>query len=315
MRKVLLRRLLISIPLLVAVSFGVFTLLHFAPGDPAAKVAGSEASEEQIEAVREQFGFDDPFLTRYVRWLGDAVQGDLGSSLSVSNRPVVPEIRSRLGATLSLAGMALVMGVAVGTVAGVLSARRPNGIVDRISAVGSSLAVATPNFLIGLLLVVPFAIERAWLPATGYAPLSEGVGEWFRHLLIPAASLAALPAAETARQLRESLLQSLDRDYILAARAKGVRPRVVLLKHALKNAAIAPVTVLGFRFAQLVGGAVVIERLFIIDGLGSLAVEAVSNQDQTMVLGVTVFCTALVLVTNVLVDVTYLYFNPKLRAR
>jgi peptide/nickel transport system permease protein len=314
-RKVLVRRLLISIPLLIAVSFFVFTLLNLAAGDPAVKMAGPGATHHQVLALRQTLRLDDPFLSRYLRWLGGAVHGDFGTSLSQTQQPVFAEIWHRLGVTLSLAGVAMAMGLVLGTIGGLVSALRPNGLVDRLVAVASSVAVATPAFLIGLLLVIPLAIDRTWFPATGYIPLADGVLNWFKALLLPATALAALPAAEIARQLRESLVATLDRDYVLAARMKGVRPRVVLLKHTLKNAAIPPVTVLGFRAAQLLGGTVVIERLFILDGLGALSIESVANQDQTMVLGVVVFFTAIVLLLNVLVDVSYFYFNPKLRTR
>jgi peptide/nickel transport system permease protein len=315
MIKALIRRLLVSVPLLIGVSFFVFTLLNVAPGDPATKVAGPGATPEQVAEVRHELGLEDPFLPRYVKWLGGAVHGDMGRSLSVSQTPVFPEVASRLGVTLSLAGLALAIGVGVGTFFGLVSVLRPDGLIDRLVAAGSSFAVATPSFLIGLVLVIVFAIDRTWLPPSGYVPIGGGVVTWLKHLLIPAIALAGVPAAEMARQLRGSLIQTLDRDYILAARAKGVRPGAVLLKHALKNAAIAPVTVLGFRAAQLLGGTVVIERLFILNGMGSLSVDAVLNQDQTLVLGVVVFTTVVVLVINALVDFTYLYFNPKLRPR
>jgi peptide/nickel transport system permease protein len=313
--KVLVRRVLVSVPLLIGVSFLVFALLNLAPGDPAQKVAGPEASPQQVADVRRELGLDEPFLPRYGSWLSGLVHGDMGRSLSVSRTPVFPEITNRLGLTLSLAGLAMVFGVVIGTLSGLISVRRPYGFVDRLVSAGSSLAVATPSFLIGLVLVIAFATDRAWFPPTGYVPLGDDVVEWFRHLFLPALALAFLPAAELARQLRESLLQTLDRDYILAARAKGVRPRVVLLKHALKNAAIAPVTVMGFRAAQLLGGTVIIEQLFVLPGIGSLAVNGVLGQDQTLVLGIVVFYAVIVLAVNAVVDMTYLYFNPKLRTR
>jgi peptide/nickel transport system permease protein len=226
---------------------------------------------------------------------------------------VTTMLGSRLPVTASLAGLALLMAAVLGVLLGLASSWRPNGVLDRLIALVCAVGVATPAFLIGLVLAIFLAVERRWLPATGYIPLSEGFGPWFRHLALPALALTALPAAEIARQLRGSMIETLDRDYVLAARAKGLAPSAVRLKHALKNAAIPPVTVLGFRVAQMLGGAVVIERVFALPGLGQLTVESVLGRDYVTLLGVVLLLAAIVSVVNLLVDVSYVYFNPKLR--
>jgi len=306
------RRLLNAIPLLLIVSFAVFVLVDLAPGDVAVNVAGEGATPERIAEVRRELGLDDPLVERYGRWAGNAVQGDLGTSLT-TNENVWSMIADRLSITFSLILVSMVIATGVALVAGIGAALKPRGMVDRLVSIGSSLAVAAPPFWIGLILVLLFAVERSWFPAVGYAPLSEGLWEWLRHLILPGIALAGVPAAELARQLRGSLVDVMDRDYVLTARAKGLTRASIVGKHALKNAAIPVITVLGFRLAQLFGGTVVVERVFNIQGIGSLAVNAVLERDIPVVLGITVFTTVVVILVNVLVDASYGYFNPKVR--
>ena len=313
MLKMLGRRILLSIPVLLIVSLLVFALLELAPGDVAVTVAGESASPERIAEVREQLGLNEPFITRYWNWLTDAISGDLGRSLT-NGADVASTIADRLPVTASLALVTIIMSTVIGLVCGILAALRPKGVVDRVIVTGASIGIAVPSFWAGLVLVLLFAVNRSWFPAIGYAPLTDGWWEWLRHLILPAAALAMLPAAELTQQLRASLTDTMQKDYVLTARAKGMRSRSLVLKHSLKNAAIPVVTVLGFRMAQLLGGTVVIERVFVMPGLGSLAVESVLSRDLVVVQGIVVFTTLIVIASNLLVDASYGYFNPKVRS-
>lgn len=307
------RRLLTAIPLLLIVSFLIFVLIDLTPGDPALTLAGENPTPAQVEQIREQLRLDDPLPQRYAAWLGDAVRGDLGESF-VNRQSVAEIITDRLAVTLSLVGVAMAITLAVGPLAGMAAARRPGGIVDRVVTTVASAAIAVPPFWLGLILVVVFAVNLGWLPALGYEPLSEGFVPWLQHLILPAFALAMLPMAEVALQLKTALADVLRRDYILNAEAKGLSSRRVMFKHAAKNAAVPVVTVFGSRFAQVLGGTVAIETVFNLAGLGTLAVNSVLGRDIPVLLGLVVLTTGIVLVVNLLVDISYGYFNPKVRA-
>ncbi len=312
MLRLVVRRVLIGVPLLLFVSFSVFVLIDLAPGDPAASLAGENATLEQIAAVRQNLHLDDSIVARYFRWLGGAVHGDLGTSLQ-SGQSVSSLIADKLSVTASIVGMSLLFVLVFALIGGVLGAVRPGGLADRAVTVVASIATAIPPFWLALVLIVYFAINRSWFPAVGYVGPDESVLEWIKHLVLPAAALAAVPAAELALQLRGSLAEVLGRDYIMATRAKGLTRRSIIGKHGLKNAAIPVVTVLGFRIAQMLGGTVTIELVFNINGLGRLAVNSTLSHDIPVLLGLVVVTTLVVLVINVLVDISYGYFNPKVR--
>lgn len=308
----LLRRLAVTIPLMLVVSFLIYSLIVLVPGDPAVALAGQNPTPEQIAAVRAELGLDDPFLVQYWRWLSDALQGDLGVSL-FSSESVASAIIARLPATLSLAflslSLAAVLGVAVGAVAGL----RPGTWIDKVATVSASVGVAVPYFWVGMILVLLLAIDNPILPAVGYSPLGEGPVDWFKHLLIPASALAIAPAAVIARQTRAAIATVMSEDYIRTAEAKGLSRVRVVGKHALKNAAVPVVTVFGIEANRLVGGTVVIEQLFAIPGLGQLAYQSVFSRDFPVVQGVLLTTAALVLFINLLVDISYGYFNPRIR--
>ena len=307
-----LRRLLVSIPLLGVVSFLVFSLIVLVPGDPAVALAGPEPTPEAIQAVRTSLGLDDPFLVQYWHWLTDALHGDLGVSLFTS-QTVWSSIISRLPTTLSLAGfallMAIVLGVAVGSVAGL----RPGTWIDRVATTTASVGVAVPYFWVGMILVLLLSIDHPVLPAVGYVPLSEDPVEWLRHLVLPGTALALAPAAVIARQTRAAVAQVMSEDYVRTAKAKGLPPLRVVGKHALKNAALPVVTVFGIEANRLIGGTVVIEQLFAMPGLGQLAYQGVFSRDFPVVQGVVLFAALMVLLINIFVDVSYGYFNPRIR--
>jgi peptide/nickel transport system permease protein len=313
MLKVILRRVLISIPLLVIVSFFVFVLIDFVPGDAATSLAGENATPEQVAEIRSELGLDDPLFVRYGRWLGNAATGDLGESLQTSES-VSGLIWRRAAVTLSLVFVALVFTALAALTLGVLAALRPGGAVDRLITATAAIAVSVPPFWLALVLVSAFAINRQYLPALGYAPLGDGLWEWLRHLILPAIALAMLPGAELTVQLKSALAEVLGRDHILTNRGMGLKRTSMVLKHGLKNAAIPVVTVLGFRLAQMIGGAVTIEAVFALNGIGALALNSTTTRDVPVLLGLVVFTSLAVIVVNLVVDASYGYFNPRARS-
>jgi peptide/nickel transport system permease protein len=312
--RLVLVRALWSLVILVVAKFAVFVLLSLSPGDAAERIAGPEASTETIAEVRSQLRLDDPVVVQYGRWLGGAVRGDMGTSL-ITREPVTEMVVEALPRTLSLVLVASVMAILVAFAAGVVSAVYAGRAIDRIVVGATSLGVAAPSFWIGIVLVSTFAIDRPWFPAGGYTPIANGFGEWLSRLILPGAALAALATAELTRQLRGSLTDALNRDFTLTARAKGLSATRIVGKHALKNAAIPVVTVLGLRIAQLLGGAIIVERVFAIRGLGTITIDAVNSRDLPVVLGVVTTFSVMVILTNLVVDLSYSYFNPKIRTQ
>jgi len=307
------KRLALAIPLMLVVSFLIFVLMDLAPGDPALRLAGDNATDQQVEQIREVLHLDRPLPERYVRWVVDVGQGDFGKSFSTGEK-VTSLIGDKMPVTVFLALLALLLTLVLGPIAGILGAVRPGGLVDNSIIVLASIATAIPSFWLAILLVIPFAIERSWLPAIGYQPISAGIGTWLSHLLLPAVALAATPVAETALQLRAAVAECLQQDYVMAARAKGIPDWHILTRHVLKNAAIPVVTVLGLRVSFLLGGAVAVEQVFALNGLGTLAVTSTLAGDVPVLLGLTLVAAAVVIVTNMLVDFSYGYFNPKVRS-
>lgn len=314
MWRIIGRRLLAAIPMLFAMSILVFSLVLAVPGDPALTLAGENASEEKVEAIRASLGLDQSLVRQYLDWLGGAVRGDFGTSL-LSSRGVTDTIMSKLPITMSLAFSAIAIGLLIGIPAGIIAALNRNRWPDRASTVGASLGMAMPNFWLGLVLVMVFAVYNPWLPASGYVRISESPTEWARHLLLPALTLGTAAAAEITRQLRGALSDVLQHDYVRTAEAKGLRRWVVVGKHAAKNASIPVVTVLGLQFSLLLGGTVAVERVFGIPGLGTEIVNAVLGKDLPMIQGVVFFTTLAVVAINLVVDITYGFLNPKVRGR
>ncbi|GAC1386350.1 MAG: ABC transporter permease [Acidimicrobiales bacterium] len=306
-----LRRLLVSIPLLAVVSLLVFSLILLVPGDPAIALAGENPSPAQIAAVRQRLGLNDPFFVQFWHWLSGVLHGDLGTSL-LSSQTVASSITARLPATLSLALLALVLAAVAGLLVGAIAGLRPGTWIDRVATLGASFGVAVPYFWVGMILVLVFAIDRHLLPAVGYIPLTHDPVQWFRHLILPASALALAPAAVVARQTRASLATVMSEDYVRTARAKGLAPWVIVGKHALKNAALPVITTFGLEANRLIGGTVVIEQLFALPGIGQLAFQSVFNRDFPVVQGVVLVAAAMVLLVNIIVDVSYRYFNPKI---
>jgi peptide/nickel transport system permease protein len=308
------QRLLTVIPLIVLVMLAVFILVDLAPGDAATVIAGDTASPERIAQIRADLGLDRPWWHRFADFLGGLVHGDLGTS-PISNQSVTESVTQRLPITASLLVLATLFAVLIGCVAGTVAALHRNGIVDRVVNGAAALLMALPGFVVGIILVLSFALEFPLFPATGYATIGEGMSTWLYYMTLPALALSGVPAAQIARQTRGALIDALEEDYIRTARAKGLRARWVLGKHAAKNAAVPVITILGVLVGALIGGAVIIERVFAIPGLGSLSVEAVLNRDLPTLQGVVLVSAVAVIFLNLLVDISYGYFNPQVRAR
>jgi peptide/nickel transport system permease protein len=308
------RRLLTVVPLLLLVAFAVFLLLELAPGDAATAIAGEDASAERIAQIRAELGLDQPLWERFMDFVAGVVRGDLGTS-PLSGQEVSDALAQRLSISLSLIALAMLFAIVIGCAAGTVAALHRNGWVDRVVNGIAALFMAVPSFVVGIILVLLFALTLSWFPATGYAPLSEGVGPWLEFTTLPALALAGVPAAQIARQARGAMIDALEEDYIRTARAKGLQKRWIVGKHAAKNAAIPVITVMGVLLGNLIGGSVIIERVFAIPGIGSLSVEAVLNRDLPILQGVVLVSAIAVIFLNLLVDVAYGYLNPQVRVR
>jgi peptide/nickel transport system permease protein len=315
MGALILRRVLSLIPLLLLVSFGVYLLVALVPGDAAVTLAGGEnATPEKIAEVRAELHLDDPLVSQYGRWLGNAVQGDLGTSL-YSHVSVSDDIQDRFPVTVGLVLAALFVGLVIGIPLGVLSALRPGGAIDKSSRLGTSVAIAIPNYWLAIELVVLFAVTWKLLPASGYVPFSENPGEWLRHIALPAVALGVWSAASLARQLRASLIDSLDTRYVRTAWAKGAGTTRVVLKHAMKNAAIPVVTVLGLQVGYLLGGTVIVEQIFSIPGMGPYFIRAVTSFDVPAIQGVAIVFVLIAVTLSLLVDISYGLLDPRVRVK
>lgn len=308
------RRVLLMVPLLLIVCFVVFFLLYLVPGDPAITLAGENATEEQIEQVRERLGLNDPFLQQFTNWMSDVLAGDLGTSL-YSNRSVVGAIGDRLPVTAWVTMASMIVALAISIPVGIISAAKRGTFIDRSTMLFASLGIAIPSFWLGTLLVLFFALNLGWFPAVGYTPMSDGLVDWARALVLPAITLGTSAAAETTRQLRSSMINVLEQDYVRTARSTGVRDRTILVKHALKNATIPVVTVIGFQVAFLLGGSVVVERVFALPGLGDLAINSVIQRDFPMVQGIVIVTALVILTINLIVDLAYAWLDPRVRTR
>jgi peptide/nickel transport system permease protein len=316
MLRFLLQRLLALIPVLFTVAVIVFLILRLTPGDPAAVIAGNNATNEDIDRIREQLGLTKPLLAQFGIWLSGVVQGDLGYSFYLG-KPVTELIAQRIEPTLSLAVGTMLISVLVAVPLGTLAAWRMGGWLDRMLSGFAVAGFSVPVFVIGYVLIYIFAIELQWLPVQGYrrlfGPSSQGLGAWAYQLVLPWVSLATIYVALIARVTRASVSEALTEDYIRTARAKGVSEQAVLLRHALANAAVPIVTVIGIGIALLIGGVVVTETVYAIPGLGSLTVDAVLNRDFPVIQGVVLFFSVLYVLINLLVDLSYLWLDPRIR--
>ena len=312
MRTYLLHRALAIIPVMLVVATVSFVLIRLAPGDPASVLAGPDATTEDLAQLRTALGMDQPLPVQLVKWYGRLAQGDLGQSIFL-RRPVVQAVVERLEPTLLLTLWGTLLAILIGVPAGIVSARYHNTAVDQSFMALALLGLSIPNFLLGLLMILVFGVWLGWLPVSGYVPLDEGVWLNVRSLLMPAVSLGLVQSALVARITRSSMLDVLREQYILSGRAKGLSERAVIYKHALKNAIIPTLTVIGITVALLIGGAVVIETVFNIPGVGRLIISAVLRRDYPVVQGVVLLIAVTYTVINLLVDLAYLVIDPRIR--
>jgi len=306
------RRLFATIVVMAVVAFAVFLLLYLTPGDPAAILAGDAATSEDIRKIREKLGLDDPFLQRFGQWLWRLLHGDLGVSI-FTNLPVTHLIAQRIEPTLSLTFCTLVISVLVAVPLGVIAAARAGTWIDRAVMAFSVAGFSVPVFVLAYILILVFSIELEWLPVQGYRPISEGLWEWARHLVLPSAALGTVYIALIARMTRASMLDVLAQDYVRTAQAKGLAPGAVLLRHALKNAAVPIATVVGIGVALLIGGAIVTETVFALPGIGRLTVDAILRRDYPIIQGVVLIFSAAYVLINLAVDLSYMLFDPRIR--
>ncbi|MBI2204541.1 MAG: ABC transporter permease [Candidatus Rokubacteria bacterium] len=312
MKTYVLRRLLALIPVAIVVATVAFVLIHLAPGDPASVIAGPDASPEDIARITQQMGLDRPLPVQLVSWYGRLLQGDLGRSIFL-RKPVFDAILDRLEPTLLLTIAATIIAVLIGVPAGVVSARYHNSFADQAFMVVALVGISVPNFLLGLLFVLFFGVWLGWFPVAGYSPLEYGWLGTLRSLVMPAFALGLVQSALIARIARSSMLDVLREQYITAGRAKGLGERAVIYKHALRNALIPTVTIIGISFAILLSGAVVVETVFNIPGLGRLVVSAVLRRDYPVVQGVVLCVAGVYMLINLAVDLSYLVIDPRVK--
>ena len=312
MGRVLVRRLGSALPIMLIVSLITFGMIHMIPGDPAIAIAGMSATAEQIANIRHDLGLDQPVLTQLWRWYANLLVGDLGRSLLLG-QPVVQAMLQRLPVTLALAGYALVLTLIIGMVSGIVAALKQNTWIDQAAMVLAMLGISLPNFYLGLLMIILFAVDLRWLPTGGYIAFTTDPLGWLATSTMPAISQALLLAGLLARITRSTMLEVLRQDYIRTARAKGLPNSRVVLKHALANALIPIATVVGIVVSLLISGSVVTETLFSIPGVGQLLTQAVLNRDYPMVLGGLLITTGLLVLVNILVDVCYALLDPRVR--
>jgi peptide/nickel transport system permease protein len=309
-----LRRLAAVIPMLIGISVILFTIMNLAPGGPEAVLLGTDLSPEAAQQLRSQMGLDKPLPVQYVRWAAAAAQGDLGYSYK-SGRPVAQEINERLGATLELTVASLLVAVVLAVPVGVVAATRPYSLLDNVTTVGALIGVSFPSFWLGIMLIMLFSGSLHWLPASGLADYGLE-GDWanrLSHAVLPTLTLASTQMATLARFTRSSVLDTLKLDYIRTARAKGLREWRVVLLHAVRNGLIPVVTVIGLSMRFVVGGAVLTETIFAWPGLGRLAVQAVTDRDYPVIMGINLLIAVVVICANLVTDLTYAAIDPRIR--
>jgi peptide/nickel transport system permease protein len=306
------RRLLLAVPVMGVVALVVFSLLYLTPGDPAQVLAGDTATPEQIAKIRTALGLDEPPHLRFLSWLWHILKGDLGTSI-FSGEAVTHMIGQRLEATFSLLVLALLISVAIGVPFGVAAAARRGSWIDGALTTYSTLGFSLPAFIAGYGLAYLFATTLKWLPVQGFVPLEQGIEPWLRNLILPAVTLSLVYSAIIGRVTRASMLEVLSEDYIRTARAKGVAPRRVLFRHALQNAAVPVITIIGIGIATLIGSAVITENVFAIPGVGRLTVDAILHRDYPIIQGVVLMLSAAYVLVNVGVDLCYTLLDPRIR--
>lgn len=305
-------RLLAAVPVVLIIAVIAFGLLHLTPGDPAMAILGENATTESLEAVRQVLGLDQPLLVQFGHWIWNVLQGDLGLSM-ISRVPVATLISQRVGPTVALALYAIAITIAVALPLGVLAAWKRGAVVDRLVLALSVLGFSMPVFVLGYVLIGTFAVDFKWFAAQGYKSPADGIGPFLRHLTLPAITLASTYIALIARMTRASLVEILDEDFIRTARAKGLAEPRVLFRHALRNAAVPIITVIGSGFAMMISGVVITESVFNIPGIGRLVVDSVLSRDYSLIQALILLTGVLYVVVNLLIDLAYAITDPRIR--
>lgn len=298
---------------MLAVATLVFFMLRLVPGDPIAAMLADAGSPEAREAMIRRLGLDQPLVVQFWRWFTNMLQGDLGASIYGSNQPVTTILMEALPRTMSLAFLSFVIALIIAVPAGIISATRKNTPADTAVSLFAFVGLSMPDFWLAILLIIVFAANLQWLPAIGYAPLSEGLWAWLSHLILPAIAIGTGFSAIIARMIRSSMLEVLQADYMRTAASKGLPHRVLLLRHAFPNALIPVITVIGIAFALLISGAVVVENVFAIKGLGRVLIQGIQNRDYPVVQGAVLVVSAFFVLSNLLVDLLYAVIDPRIR--
>lgn len=301
-----------SLPVLFGVTVLIYVLLWFAPGDPALSSLGIYATPEQLQTLREQLDLDKPIYVLYARWLGQIARGDFGVSM-ITKENVSTLLGHSLSITLQLTAVAMALALLIAFPTGIISAVKRNSLSDTLSRIFSLLGISMPNFWLALLFITFIAVGLGWFPPGGYVSPEQGVGPWLRSLFLPALSIAAAPASSLSRMVRASMLDVLSKDYIRTARAKGQREHWVIIRHALRNSLMAPMTIIGMQVGYLLGGAIIVEVIFFFPGMGRLLLEAGIDQDYSVVQGVALVTATAFILVNVFIDFLYVIIDPRLR--
>ncbi|MCQ9368863.1 ABC transporter permease [Brevibacterium sp. 91QC2O2] len=312
MARFLIRRLLALIPVLLVVAIVTFTLIHMMPGDAAAVMLGPNATEEQVAQLRTSLGLDQPLVVQFFAWLGNILTGDLGESVFI-HRPVAEILATALAPTVNLALLAEIIAIIVGVPAGIMAARHAGSARDKSFMTGAMIGISMPSFLTGLLLMLIFSVLLGWFPVAGYRALEDGPMDTLRYLVLPAVALGLMQAALIARMTRTSMLETLSKNYMKTAKAKGLAGNKIVYKHALKNASLPIITTIGQTLGTLLAGAAVVETVFSIPGIGQLIVNSIERRDIVVIQGVVLLIAVVYVVINFIVDVLYSILDPRVR--
>ena len=307
------RRLIGAALVMLAVSTLVFFMIRLVPGDPIAAMLADSGSPEAREAMIRRLGLDQPLIVQFWKWFTGVLQGDFGASIYGSNQPVANILMAALPKTLSLAFLSFMVALIIAVPAGIISATRKNSAADVGVSLFAFLGLSMPDFWLAIILIIVFAANLQWLPAIGYAPISEGFWLWLSHLILPAIAIGTGFSAIIARMIRSSMLEVLQADYIRTAASKGLRQKIILMRHAFPNALIPVITVIGIAFALLISGAVVVENVFSIKGLGRVLIQGIQNRDYPVVQGAVLLVSAFFVLSNLVVDLLYAVIDPRIR--
>lgn len=308
----ILKKILTAIPVLLVVSIVLFLLLNVMPGDAADSMSTMDATAEEVEALRESLGLNDPMYIQYLRWLKNVLKGDFGISF-LNGASVTEKVVTRLPVTLELTLLAMLIAVAIALPMGVLSATHRNSAIDAIASFVSMIGVAVPHFWLAMMLIIIFSVNLHWLPASGFTPISQGLGKNLIKMIMPAFSVGLGFAATVMRQTRSNMIDVLGTDYISTAKAKGMSKSVVVWKHGVRNALIPVITVIGMQTGRLFGGAIVVETLFGLPGIGTAIVQSIFSRDYQMTMGCVMMVAVIIILINTIVDILYVIIDPRVR--